>query len=80
MSNNGISLIEENIKCSCRGYNLAKLIQPNILLLLAKHDMHGYQIIQELEKKHRDHGEKVDNTGVYRALKTLHSRKMVDCE
>lgn len=80
MSNNRIKLINEKIKCSCRGYNLDKLLQPNILILLAKHDLHGYLIIQELEKKSQFNDEKVDNTGVYRALKTLEDREMVSFE
>lgn len=80
MSNNRIKLINENVKCSCLGYNLDKLLQPSILALLAKHEMHGYLIIQELEKKSQYNGEKIDNTGVYRTLKTLEDREMVSCE
>lgn len=80
MSNSKINLIDDNVKCSCRGYNLDKLLQPNILILLAKQDLHGYLIIQELEKKNLFHDEKVDNTGVYRALKTLEDRAMLRCE
>ncbi|NLM08925.1 MAG: PadR family transcriptional regulator, partial [Clostridiales Family XIII bacterium] len=63
--------IDAGEKCSCRGYNLDKLIQPNILIILAKQSMHGYSIIQELERKNLFVDERVDNTGVYRALKTL---------
>jgi DNA-binding PadR family transcriptional regulator len=79
MSNNRLSLIDENIKCSCRGYNLDKLIQPNILIILAKQNLHGYLIIQELEKK-LFYEEKLDNTGVYRALKTLEEKEMIRFE
>lgn len=35
MSNSGLNLIGENIKCSCKGNNLDKLIQPQILIILA---------------------------------------------
>lgn len=80
MSNNRQQLIKEDIKCSCRGYNLDKLLQPNILILLAKQDLHGYLIIQELEKKNLFNGERADNTGVYRALKTLEEKEKVKCE
>ncbi|MEN3003189.1 PadR family transcriptional regulator [Dehalobacterium formicoaceticum] len=80
MSDNVLSLIDKNIKCSCRGYNLDKLIQPNVLTILAQQDLHGYLIIQELEKKNLFNDEKLDNTGVYRALKTLEDRGMVCSE
>jgi DNA-binding PadR family transcriptional regulator len=79
MSNNRLSLIDENIKCSCRGYNLDKLIQPNILIILAKQNLHGYLIIQELEKN-LFYEEKIDNTGVYRALKILEEKEMIRFE
>jgi PadR family transcriptional regulator PadR len=80
MQNSEINLIDDNVKCSCRGNNLDKLVQPNILIILAKQDMHGYMIIQELEKMNTFDDEKVDNTGVYRALKTLEDRDMVKFE
>jgi len=31
-------------------------------------DMHGYVVIQELEKLDLFNGEKIDNTGIYRTL------------
>ncbi len=80
MSYNRQNQIDANAKCSCRGYNLDKLIQPNILIILAKQSMHGYSIIQELENKNLFIDEKVDNTGVYRALKTLEDREMIRFE
>lgn len=80
MLNRKISLIDKNIKCSCKGYNLDKLLQPNILTILAKQKLHGYMVIQELERGHLFHNEKVDNTGVYRTLKTLEDRGMVRSE
>lgn len=78
--NSRLSLIDENIKCSCKGYNLDKLIQPNILIILARQKLHGYMIIQELERRNQFHNEKADNTGVYRALKTLEQKGMVGFE
>lgn len=80
MSNSGLSLIDENIKCSCKGYNLDKLIQPQILTILANRKLHGYMIIQELENNNYFCDEKIDNTGVYRALKTLEDRGLVRFE
>jgi biotin synthase len=80
MSYNRTDPIRDNIKCSCKGYNLDKLLQPNILILLAEKNLHGYSIIKELESKNLFLGEKVDNTGVYRALKTLEEKKLVRSE
>lgn len=80
MFNNSPSLIGKNIKCSCKGYNLDKLLQPNILIILAKQKLHGYMIIQELGFGDKFHAKKVDNTGVYRTLKTLEDRGMVRFE
>ncbi|HAF60401.1 MAG TPA: transcriptional regulator [Clostridiales bacterium UBA9856] len=80
MANSRQNQIDASEKCSCRGYNLDKLIQPNILIILAKQSMHGYSIIQELERKNLFVDERVDNTGVYRALKTLEDREMIRFE
>jgi PadR family transcriptional regulator PadR len=80
MLNRRTGLIGKNIKCSCKGYNLDKLLQPNILIILAKQKLHGYMIIQQLESGNLFHNEKIDNTGVYRTLKTLEDRGMVSSE
>lgn len=80
MLNSKLNLSNENIKCSCKGYNLDKLLQPSILIILAEQNMHGYMIIQELERRNIFEEEKADNTGVYRALKTLEDRDMVRFE
>lgn len=80
MSDKRKYLIDNKIKCSCKGYNLDKLLQPNILTLLARKNLHGYLIIQELEKKNLFQGEKADNTGIYRALKTLEDKELVQSE
>ena len=80
MSNKNNSMIDANIKCSCKGYNLDKLLQPNILILLAKKSLHGYSIIQALEKKDLFFGEKADNTGIYRTLNKLEEKGMIRFE
>jgi len=80
MSNSGLGLIDDKVKCSCKGYTLDKLIQPNILIILAKKEAHGYMIIKELENMGVFHDESVDNTGIYRALRTLEEREMIECE
>jgi PadR family transcriptional regulator PadR len=75
MSDSGLNLVK---KCSCKGYNLDKLIQPNILTLLAGQDLHGYLIIQELENKNMFQGEKADSTGIYRTLKLMEDKGLVN--
>lgn len=73
-------LIELPAGCSCTGRNLDKFIQPNILAILAKQDLHGYLIIQELMKKEIYQQDKLDNTGIYRTLKTLEERGLVQSD
>ena len=80
MSSMSTMAIDKKNKCSCKGYNLDKLIQPNILILLSRQNLHGYSIIQELENKDIFHGEKLDNTGIYRTLGTLEEKGLVRFE
>ena len=80
MSNSGLSLIEEDVKCSCKGDNLDKLIQPQILAVLAEKCLHGYLIIQELEDRYLIRDARIDPTGVYRALRNLEARGMIRYE
>lgn len=80
MSNNRLKPLGGKEKCSCKGYNLDKLLQPNILILLATQELHGYLIIQELESKDLFRGERADNTGIYRTLKTMEDKGLVDSE
>ncbi len=80
MSNSILSLIDEQERCSCRGYHLDKLLQPSILILLVGGRMHGYLIIQALEEQRMLSEEKADNAGIYRALKTLEERELVRSE
>jgi len=77
MSNTRDGLIEEEVKCSCKGDNLDKFVQPLILMLLSKQPLHGYRIIQELEGRKSFQEEKLDNAGVYRTLRTFEKRKKV---
>lgn len=78
MSDSRHRQVSVNVKCSCKGYNLDKLLQPMILTLLTGRNLHGYAIIQELQKK--NFGEKFDNAGFYRTLKSLTIKGLVDYE
>lgn len=77
MPNTGPCEGDANSRCSCKGYNLDRLLQPSILTYLARQDLHGYLIIQELENQDLQNGEKPDNAGVYRSLKKLEENGMV---
>jgi DNA-binding PadR family transcriptional regulator len=72
-----INIQDGKIKCSCKGANLEKFIQPNILAILMKGDVHGYSIIQELESKSFFKGDTLDNAGVYRTLKNMEAKGLV---
>ena len=64
-------------QCSCTGKNLDKLLQPMILLLLSREDLHGYALIQRLAGSPLVDTQKPDPTGVYRILKTMEERGLV---
>lgn len=57
--------------CPCSGKTLGKLVKPAVLMLLARHDMHGYEILHELTALPLFEGMRPDNTGVYRALRSM---------
>jgi len=80
MENEKKDRIDIKGRCSCKGYNLDKLLQPNILILLTKKNLHGYSIIQELESKDLFNGEKADKTGIYRTLNTLQEKGLIQFE
>lgn len=66
--------------CPCAGINLDKLVQPTILALLARQDLHGYGLVQKITEDKLFAGEKPDPTGVYRFLKILEQRGLVTAE
>ena len=71
---------EETCKCSCKGDNLEKFVQPNILVVLTKEKLHGYMLIQALEKKNLFCGTTLDSAGVYRTLKSMEARNLIRSE
>lgn len=79
MSTNRQGLLTDMKKCSCKGNNLDKLIQPTLLTMLAKVEegMHGYRIMEELGNKNLFSQKTPDSTGVYRTLRTLEERNLV---
>jgi DNA-binding PadR family transcriptional regulator len=63
--------------CPCSGKNLDKLVKPAVLMLLAREDMHGYELLQRLGEMPVFGSMKPDITGVYRALRSMQEDGMV---
>lgn len=63
--------------CPCAGRNLDKLVQPAILTVLAREDLHGYMLVQRLAEMPMFRGQKPDATGVYRFLRQMEERELV---
>jgi len=63
--------------CPCAGRNLDKLVQPAILTVLAREDVHGYVLVQLLAEMPMFLGQKPDPTGVYRFLRQMEERELV---
>ena len=63
--------------CPCAGRNLDKLVQPAILIVLAREDLHGYMLVQRLAEMPMFRGQKPDATGVYRFLRQMEERALV---
>lgn len=67
---------EDSIKEDCPQIHLEKLVQPAILLLLAKNSAHGYEIIQKLSKLDCLDCDP-DTATVYRALRKMEQDGLV---
>lgn len=63
--------------CPCTGHNLDKLVQPAILTVLARHDVHGYVLVQQLSEMRMFGGQKPDMAGVYRCLRQMEERGLL---
>ena len=61
--------------CPCSGVNLDRLIQPAILIILAEGRLHGYRIVERIAEIEQH---KPDATGVYRALRSMEKRGLID--
>jgi PadR family transcriptional regulator, regulatory protein PadR len=64
--------------CPCGGATLDKLVQPAILTVLAAEPLHGYCIVERMADLRIWRGHKPDPTGVYRTLKAMQARGLVD--
>ncbi len=66
--------------CPCTGGNLAKLLHPAILVMLAEGPHHGYRLIDRLASLRILRGERPDPAGVYRVLRSLEQSGFVTGE
>lgn len=64
--------------CPCAGGTLDKLIQPAILVILAEGPLHGYRLVERLGEMRMLAGHKPDASGVYRFLKGMEGRGLVN--
>jgi DNA-binding PadR family transcriptional regulator len=68
----------ETISCPCDGGTLDRLIQPAILVVLAEGRQHGYRLVQRISALPGFAGQKPDASGVYRFLKTMQRKGLVE--
>ncbi len=64
--------------CPCMGATLDRLVQPAILVILAAGPLHGYRLTERIGALPGFAGNKPDVSGVYRFLKTMESRGLVE--
>jgi len=65
--------------CPCTGKNLARLVHPAILAVLARESLHGYLILERLADAAMFRDQPPDPAGVYRILKTMEQEGLVTC-
>ena len=63
--------------CPCSGKNLAKLVKPAVMAALSRGEMHGYVLGAALEESGAFGGSGPDLSGIYRVLKELEARGLV---
>ncbi|MBM4032332.1 MAG: PadR family transcriptional regulator [Planctomycetes bacterium] len=63
--------------CPCAGATLDKLLQPAVLTVLAREELHGYRIAERLAEMRPFHGQRPDVSGIYRSLRAMERRGLV---
>lgn len=66
--------------CPCSGKTLARLLNPAIMLCLARGPAHGYSLVQQLGALKMFASGEPDPAGVYRTLKQMESQNLVSAE
>ena len=63
--------MHSDVECSCKGKSLDHFLQPTILMLLYKEEMHGFLMLQKISETPLFAGDYPDPTGLYRYLKKM---------
>ena len=66
--------------CPCKGKYLDKMLQPAILTLLYRENLHGFILIQKLSENPMFAGTLPDKTGVYRYLKKMEASELLESD
>jgi DNA-binding PadR family transcriptional regulator len=66
------------LNCPCSGVTLDKLLQPAMLTVLARGPLHGYQLMRRVAGMPMFEGRRPDVSGVYRSLRAMEARKLVE--
>ena len=67
-------------QCPCVGATLDKLVQPAMLAILTQGPLHGYELARKIGDIPHFLDDAPDMSGVYRMLKTLETRGMVQSD
>ncbi|MHC4407013.1 MAG: helix-turn-helix transcriptional regulator [Planctomycetota bacterium] len=63
--------------CPCGGNTLDRLVQPSVLIALAKCPLHGYRLAEQLGELPLRGGRAPDMAGIYRTLQWMEKRALV---
>jgi DNA-binding PadR family transcriptional regulator len=74
----GPDIFEAKPHCPCSGVTLDRLIQPAILIVLSQKCLHGYGIGKALAEMRMFHERQPDMTGLYRTLKDMQRRGLIE--
>ena len=72
--------MKSEASCPCEGSSLVGFIQPIILSLLGDGPCHGYILMQNIGRTRLWKGKAPDAAGVYRALKDMESRGLIQSQ
>lgn len=66
--------------CSCKGKYLDRMLQPSILMVLYRENLHGFTLIQKIGEGSMFDGTIPDKAGVYRYLKKMEGSGLLKSE
>ena len=72
--------MKTDASCPCQGSSLVGFIQPIILSLLGEGPCHGYVLMQNIGRTKLWKEKSPDAAGVYRALKDMESRGLIQSQ